>query len=134
MTPVPSSGVAAELGAILERRAHAIELWDGPVQDLWTRLSWLHGQIERQVTRLSARERLTPQTLAAMRRTILMAGDVLERMADLEVEARAQVRGMDLFVDWAKQNSRIDAYLSDQFRLQQAGLTIDELGDLSGVA
>lgn len=134
ITAVPTSGVTAELGAIAERRAYALELWDGAIQEQWSSLRWFQGQLERQIERLARGERLSPSTLGGLQRSIEAAGDALQRMSDLEVEARAQVRGMDRFIDWAKQHSRIDAYLADQFRLQRAGLTLDQLEDVSEVA
>lgn len=126
ITSVPTSGVSAELGAISERRQYAIELWDGEIRDRWTSVYWFMAQIERQVSRAIS-HRSTPGELAALGRTVMELGDLLQEIDGLEIEARAQVRGMDRFIDWAKQNSRIDALLADQFRLHRAGLDESQL-------
>lgn len=122
-------GVTAELGAIAERRARAIDLWDGPIQDAWGALLWYQDQSRRLAERLA--ERHDPALAGAWLRCQDAADKIIELIGRREAEARAEVRGMDPFIAWARQNSRIDAHLADQWRLQAAGL---ERADLLGVA
>jgi hypothetical protein len=130
VTASPRVGVVAELGAIAERRAEAISLWDGPIQSLWGSLLWFHEQARSLTDRISAGT-ASVENRKALARCMDTADAIIEEIGRREAQARAQVRGMEPFIGWAKQGSRIDALLADQLRLQRAGLDEESL---AGVA
>lgn len=130
---VPTVGIVAELGAIAERRARAVELWDGPIQEQWRSLLWHQEQARRLAERIAG-GCSDAQVSAAWLRCMDTINDLIEQIAAEEAEARAQIRGMEQFIAWAKQGSRIDAHLADQWRLQAAGLSHEQLDRSQGVA
>lgn len=130
MTSIPNAGpqvgVTAELGAIAERRSYAVALWDGPIQALWDSLLWYQEQARRLAELIAAGNR-SPSVRDAWLRCMDTVDEILVEIGQLEAQARAQVRGMDAFIGWARQGSRIDALLADRFRRQEAGLAADQL-------
>ncbi len=126
VTASPRVGVVAELGAIAERRAEAISLWDGPIQAGWDSLHWYQEQARSLAERI-AQGTANAEMRAAYLRCMDTVDEILVWIGEREAQARAQVRGMEPFIGWAKQRSRIDASLADQYRLQQAGLDESQL-------
>lgn len=133
ITPSPGVGVVAELGAVAERRLEAIALWDGSIQDLWNALSWYQERVRMQCALIASGNR-EPRVAAALLRLMDRVDEILEAIGRLEAQARAQVRGMEPFIAWAKQASRFDARLADEYRLAAADMTLGDLAAARKVA
>lgn len=123
-------GVVAELGAVSERRARAMALHQGPLADARGTQLWYEEQIHQLGERI-ANGTANADMRAAFRRCMDALSKLNAFIDARQTEIYAQIDGMDRFLGWAKQNSRIDAIKARQWELDQTGLTEREL---TGVA
>lgn len=123
---ISPSGVMPELAEITIRRRMAIELWDGQIHDLWTSLLWFDEKTHQLVERIAERHG-GESVVIGLQNCLRERDKVIAKVDRLEVQARAQIRGMEDLIVSAKQGSRMEAHYADQWRLHAADLTLDHL-------
>lgn len=118
------AGTLGELDTVQERLAVAEGLWSGQLQRLWNRY-YAHLTM---LQRIRAAERFYGRVAAASRvaarRCERRMEELLEAIAMLDLEVRAEVRGASDHVSQLRPALRIDQVLADQYRSESAASSV----------